>query len=78
MKYVLILYMCSMVSGECPSSNLSGYQFNNHYDCVVGGYKEAYNAFRSLEKMEQLEKTYIEDEKLVIKFECKALNVENT
>ena len=67
-----------MVSGECPSSNLSGYQFNNHYDCVVGGYKEAYNAFRSLEKMEQLEKTYIEDEKLVIKFECKALNVENT
>ena len=78
MKYVLILYMCSMVSGECLSSNVSGYQFNNHYDCVVGGYKEAYNAFRSLEKMEQLEKTYIEDEKLVIKFECKALNVENT
>ena len=78
MKYVLILYMCSMVSGECPSSNVSGYQFNNHYDCVVGGYKEAYNAFRSLEKMEQLEKTYIEDEKLVIKFERKGLNVENT
>ena len=78
MKYVLILYMCSMVSGECPSSNVSGYQFNNHYDCVVGGYKQAYNAFRSLEEMEELEKDYIEQEKLVIKFECKGLNVENT
>ncbi len=78
MKYVLILYMCSMVSGECPSSNVSGYQFDNHYDCVVSGYKQAYNAFHGLQEMEEFERTYIEDEKLVIKFECKGLNVENT
>ncbi len=78
MKYIIILYMCSMVSGECPSNNVVGYQFNNHYDCVIAGYKEAYNAFKSLEDMEELEKNYIEQEKLVIKFECKALNVENT
>tara|TARA_R100001510_G_scaffold31594_1_gene28239 strand:+ start:406 stop:609 length:204 start_codon:yes stop_codon:yes gene_type:complete len=67
-----------MVSGECPSNNVTNYQFNTHYDCVVAGYKEAYNAFKSLEDMEELEKNYIEQEKLVIKFECKALNVENT
>ena len=78
MKYVLILYMCSMVSGECPSSNVPGYQFDNHYDCVVAGYKQAHNAFHGLQEMEEFERTYIEDEKLVIKFECKGLNVENT
>ena len=78
MKYVLILYMCSMVSGECPSSTISGYQFKNHYNCVVFGYKEAYNSFRSLEKMEEFEKNYIEQQKLVIKFECKELISENT
>ena len=67
-----------MLSNNCPTSTISGYQFNNHYDCVIAGYKEAYNAFKSLEDMEELEKNYIEQEKLVIKFECKELKVENT
>lgn len=70
--------MCSMASGECVSSKIMAYEFNNHYDCVIAGYKQAYNDFRSLEKMEELEKDYIEQKKLVIKFECKGLNVENT
>ena len=30
MKYILILYMCSFINGECPSSQTSSYEFNNH------------------------------------------------
>ena len=70
--------MCSMVNGECLSNTISGYQFNNHYNCVIAGYNQAYNSFRSLEKMEEFEKDYIEQKKLVIKFECMVLKVENT
>ena len=37
-KYLLVLYMCSMTSGECPSSTVAGYQFPTYYDCVDSGY----------------------------------------
>ena len=45
MKYVLILYMCSMITGQCPSSSISGWQFNSHYDCVNAGYGVAQKTF---------------------------------
>ena len=38
MKYILVLYMCSMLSNNCPQSTIAGYQFNTHYDCVNAGY----------------------------------------
>ena len=74
MKIVsLILYMCSTISNNCPSSTVAGYQFNNHYDCVASGYRIAHNTFLNLEKTEEFEREKIEREKLVIKFECKEL-----
>ena len=78
MKYMLVLYMCSMVTGECPSSNITMMQYDTHFNCVVGGYKKAHNTFSNLEEMEDFEKEYIEEEKLVIKFNCEELNVDNT
>ena len=73
MKYILILYMCSMATGQCPSSTISGYQFTNHYDCVNAGYGLAQQTFRSLEELEEFERDYIEREKIAIRFECKQL-----
>ena len=73
MKYVLVLYMCSMLSGKCPSSTFAGYQFTNHYDCVNAGYGVAQQTFRSLEELEEFERDYIEREKIAIRFECKQL-----
>jgi len=73
MKYVLVLYMCSMLSGKCPSSTYAGYQFENHYDCVNAGYAVAQSTFRNLEQTEEFNRDYIEQSKLVIKFECKEL-----
>ena len=47
-KYILILYMCSMNTGQCPSSSISGYEFDTHYDCVNSGYAIAQQTFRTL------------------------------
>ena len=71
MKYVLVLYMCSMLSGKCPSSTFAGYQFDNHYDCVNAGYAVAQSTFRNLEELEEYNRDYIEQSKIVVKFECR-------
>ena len=74
MKWLLIVYVCSMANGKCDSSQIiTGYQFNNHYDCVVAGYKYSYNKFVNLEKDEELEREFIESKKMAVKFECKGL-----
>jgi len=77
MKYILVLYMCSMINNNCPSSTIAGYQFTNHFDCVNAGYSVAQSTFRNLQEMEEFERQVIETRKLVIKFECKPIG-ENT
>ena len=74
MKYILILYMCSMNTGQCPSNSISGYQFNTHYDCVNSGYALAQSTFRNLQELEEWDQEYINKNKIVIKFECKQIN----
>ena len=63
--------MCSMLSGNCPSSTFAGYQFTNHYDCVNAGYAIAQSTFRNLEELEEYNRDYIEQSKIVVKFECR-------
>ena len=77
MKYLLVLYMCSLTSGQCPSSHYAGYQFNSHYDCVVAGYGLAQQTFKNLYKIAEFDKEYIEREKIVVKFECKGIKVDD-
>ena len=62
-----------MLSNSCPSSTISGYQFENHYDCVNAGYAIAQSTFRNLQEMEEYEREVIENKKLVIKFECREI-----
>ena len=71
MKYILILYMCTMSTGQCPSSHVPGYQFNTHYDCVNAGYGLAQKTFQNLQELEEFEREYMEREKIAVKFECK-------
>ena len=65
--------MCSTITGQCPSSTVAGYQFTNHYDCVVSGYRVAHNTFLNLKELEEYERDYMEKNKIVVKFECKEL-----
>ena len=74
-KFVLVLYMCSMLSNNCPSSHFPGYSFNSHSECVEYGYRLAYGTFKNLEEREEMEKEYIENSRIVVKFECKAVVV---
>ena len=53
----------------CPSSTIAGYQFANHSDCVDAGYVVAQKTFRNLEELEEYSKDYIEQSKIVIRFE---------
>jgi len=78
MKYLLVLYMCSMNTGQCPSHTYAGYQFNNHYDCVMSGYAVAQKTFKQLEENMEWDKEYINENKIVIKFQCQPIKVENT
>tara|TARA_A100001515_G_scaffold125279_1_gene109994 strand:+ start:1720 stop:2028 length:309 start_codon:yes stop_codon:yes gene_type:complete len=78
MKYILVLYMCSMINNQCPSSTISGWQFSTHYDCVNAGYGVAQQTFQNLHELEEWDKEYINQNKMVIKFECKAVKVTNT
>ena len=74
MKYLLILYMCSMNTGLCPNSTISGYQFNSHYDCVNAGYAIAQKTYRNLKELEEWDTNYINANKIVVRFECKELS----
>ena len=62
-----------MLSNTCPSSTIAGYQFTSHYDCVNAGYAVAQSTFRNLEELEEYSKDYIEQSKIVVKFECKEI-----
>ena len=73
MKYLLVLYMCSMINNSCPESTIAGYQFTSHYDCVNAGYAIAQSTFRNLQDMEEYQREVIENKKLVIKFECREI-----
>ncbi len=70
MKYVLLIYMCSMMTGKCPSYTITGLEFSDHHSCVLMGYKYA---FRTMEMMEPEDANL---ERLVAKFECKPVKVE--
>ena len=73
-KFILVMYMCSMATGECPSNHIPGFSFTSHIDCVENGYKVAHNTFKSLKEIEEFDKEYIEN-KIVIKFECQQIRI---
>ena len=74
-KFILVMYMCSMISGECPNHHIPGFTFTSHYDCVQTGYRAAHGTFKGLEETEAFDKEYIENNKIVVKFECREIEV---
>ena len=74
MKYILILYMCSMNTGQCPTSTIAGYQFESHYQCVDAGYAISQQTYRNLKNIEESDEQHINKNKIVVKFECKELS----
>jgi hypothetical protein len=65
-----------MLSNNCPTSTISGYQFNTHYDCVNAGYAIAQSTFRNLKELEEWDREYLEQSKIVVKFECREVGTQ--
>ena len=65
-----------MLSNNCPTSTIAGYQFNSHYDCVNAGYAVAQSTFRNLKELEEWDREYLEQSKIVVKFECREVGTQ--
>jgi hypothetical protein len=74
-KYILIVYMCSMLSGQCPSSGITGYEFDSHTKCVETGYRVAHDTFVNLRNFDTMDEKYIENSRLIVRFDCQAVVV---
>jgi len=74
-KFILVLYMCSMVTNHCPSNHIPGFSFDSHTACVEYGYRVAHGTFKSLEETEEWDNEYVENQKIVVKFECRPVEV---
>ena len=74
-KFILVLYMCSVLGNNCPRYHIPGYSFATHTACVEYGYRLAYSTFRALEENEEMTKEYVENSKIVVKFECREVVV---
>jgi hypothetical protein len=71
-KFVLILHLCSLITGTCPSNQTFSYEFNDHYTCIKAGYQQSFISLNSLDPEE------INNSKMVVRFECKELKIETT
>ena len=69
MKYLLIMILCSNISGTC----LPGYEwpvkYDNLYECLETGYKE------SLRKHRDIGEGQVNEHVMYIKFKCQELEV---
>tara|TARA_Y100000004_G_scaffold114397_1_gene128480 strand:- start:249 stop:479 length:231 start_codon:yes stop_codon:yes gene_type:complete len=73
MKFILILHLCSVVTGKCTESSITGVMFKDHYNCALAGYRLGYETFKRLEEDVYYGLDRINKEKIAIKFECKEL-----
>ena len=73
MKFILVLYLCSMLNGKCIEPQIPGYQFESHYDCALAGYAMSQQSLKMLSEDEYYGLERINKEKLAIRFECREL-----
>ena len=75
-KFRIVLHLCSMITGQCPSSHFSiKTGFETHYDCALNGYAVAQQTYMELKKLENVDADHIEKNRLVIKFECREIKL---
>tara|TARA_R100001463_G_scaffold119965_1_gene175925 strand:- start:492 stop:722 length:231 start_codon:yes stop_codon:yes gene_type:complete len=74
-KFILILYLCTSVSGtpKCNQEAIVGFEFMDYSTCVIQGYRHAHNNLIQNYTVEE-----VNMDKLAIRFECKEITTENT
>jgi|TARA_R100000458_G_scaffold58295_2_gene66030 hypothetical protein len=69
MKFVLVLYVCSILSQSCDNGRIPSLEFQSHKECSLMGYKLAYMSVFEMEDRK------VNIEKIAVKFECRQINV---
>ena len=69
MKYILILYICTLANPYCEQDQVINEQFDTYYDCITKGYIHSYNFLTTM-----YDKKDIIEQKLAIKFACKDMS----
>ena len=76
MKFLLTIYICSVMTGECISPKLEQFKMNTfyetHYDCVRSGLG---NSFEILFDGKTFSANQIEKFELYPKFSCEKITV---
>ena len=70
MKYVLILYLCSMLDNSCFESTITSHEYPTYYDCALSGYKLSHNTLMKLDPGR------VEEAQLAVKYECRGVQVD--
>ena len=73
MKFILVLHLCSVITGKCMESSITGMMFKSHYDCAIGGYSMALHTFKHLKNDDYYGIDRINEDKIAIKFDCREL-----
>ena len=64
MKFMLIVYACSVVYGACSEGVQSPELYNTHKECALAGYQTSIKAINILEE------SLVNKEKIFYKFNC--------
>ena len=67
MKFILVLHLCSMITGDCFESVHVGLSFNDHRACAIAGYDISGASLKALDPKR------VNNEELAVKFECKKI-----
>ena len=72
MKIILIMLVCSFVSGTCTSPLILNEKFDNMYDCLIRGYEE------SIKMTVERGREEINKQGLYTRFACREVPETNT
>ncbi len=64
MKYVIIMQICSALSGTCQEAYKPTIEFESFYDCGIAGYSLASSSIKKINPQ------IVEKDKLYIRFGC--------
>lgn len=67
MKYVLILYLCSLIDGQCGGQKVMPFEYPSHYHCAIAGHQSSVNELFAIGK------EAVNEGKIAIQFECKQI-----
>jgi|DEB0MinimDraft_3_1074331.scaffolds.fasta_scaffold40096_2 hypothetical protein len=69
MKFVLTLYLCSIITGQCNSHFTVGFEFDDHYECAATGYELA------AKTIEKIDRETVNEGRLAVKFYCQEVDL---